>query len=621
MLSAGQSVKQYLVEAVKEARMHPSSQGTLAGAPGEPPGPNQANKRRKIAFNDPTTAFTVTSHVRSMNRTGLLQALRILGFTTADSSLESDLRSKLLDLLCDTCCQDWEATLEAAVERCVTKFLEQFLTETSAEKKAQVLLQRFQLDRPAMWQQLVAEHCPPAPSAPDRSGKRVLAIGPGFGFLANPEQIRIVERAGYTVNRLLVRNPQEQGFQMDNEVGELLTAIESFQPDAILCASKGGAYMVRLWELMEQNQLPKIPCLMINVHPSVAALPKDVKIVLVQGSEEEVWPRARGYNARGEAEDGSLEHLIRTGSPGLCYLYYTVDKGGMRRRRGDKHNPASLLKYDCLPRLIDSLVLSDVYGDFPAFAFPITSGVFTSFERRQHETTLGCDPRSLRKFWVSKDKKGLDDQQRFDVDPASEEFTAVAGIFKSEPSVERFYASGVMAASMSVERIERLENGFQHESMDSSYDIVQKRLKLHGSKYVNGVHARWLFHGAGSAEIVEEIVGDPSVGFKPWFNQRGLWGKGVYFARDVAYSIECPGCCNTCLDDDGNMMVLLCLVQTGLPCVGEEHMTENMPKVHEGMRPQKIRYDTFVDCPSNPEIFVMPQGVANAYPAYIIHFS
>ena len=157
--------------------------------------------------------------------------------------------------------------------------------------------------------------------------------------------------------------------------------------------------------------------------------------------------------------------------------------------------------------------------------------------------------------------------------------------------------------------------------MDLSYDIVKNTLLQHGSAYANGVHARWLFHGTGSAEVNQEIVEDPRVGFKPWLNERGLWGKGVYFARDAAYPIACPGCCNTCLDDDGNMMVLLCLVQTGLPCVGEEHITGNIPKVHDEMRPQKIRYDTFVDCLSNPEIFVVPQGVANAYPAYIIHFS
>ena len=62
------------------------------------------------------------------------------------------------------------------------------------------------------------------------------------------------------------------------------------------------------------------------------------------------------------------------------------------------------------------------------------------------------------------------------------------------------------------------------------------------------------------------------------------------------------------------------LLQSGLPCVGEQHLTRDMPMVHEGLRP-KISYDTYVDCPSNPEMWVMPQGAALAYPAYIIHFA
>ena len=50
---------------------------------------------------------------------------------------------------------------------------------------------------------------------------------------------------------------------------------------------------------------------------------------------------------------GSLEALIRTGSPNLCYLYHTIEKGGVRTRKGDKHDAASLLKEDKLILLED----------------------------------------------------------------------------------------------------------------------------------------------------------------------------------------------------------------------------------------------------------------------------
>jgi len=139
-----------------------------------------------------------------------------------------------------------------------------------------------------------------------------------------------------------------------------------------------------------------------------------------------------------------------------------------------------------------------------------------------------------------------------------------------------------------------------------------------GAAFEGGVHTRWLFHGCGSSGALSEIVNDPVGGFNALLNARGLWGQGLYFARDAAYSYRCPGCCDTCRDDDGHMMVMLCLVSVGLPCVGEEGM-KHFPKVHDGLRPQ-VRYNSFVDCPSNPEIFVVNRGV-DVYPAYIIHFS
>ena len=62
------------------------------------------------------------------------------------------------------------------------------------------------------------------------------------------------------------------------------------------------------------------------------------------------------------------------------------------------------------------------------------------------------------------------------------------------------------------------------------------------------------------------------------------------------------------------MQCLLCLVEVGLPTVGEEHM-KNYPKVHPELR---LTYTSYVDHPANPEIYVV--SGENAYPAYILHF-
>ena len=58
---------------------------------------------------------------------------------------------------------------------------------------------------------------------------------------------------------------------------------------------------------------------------------------------------------------------------------------------------------------------------------------------------------------------------------------------------------------MSIEKIERVENGLLHESMEGKYDVVKRVLETAGSSYVNGVHARWLFHGAEDPEIASTV--------------------------------------------------------------------------------------------------------------------
>lgn len=117
------------------------------------------------------------------------------------------------------------------------------------------------------------------------------------------------------------------------------------------------------------------------------------------------------------------------------------------------------------------------------------------------------------------------------------------------------------------------------------YGSVKAVLEKLGTEFVGGVHTRWLFHGAGSADVVSDIIDDPINGFNNLLNERGLWGKGLYFARDSAYSYKCPGCCDTCDDGKGHMMVMLCLVSTGISCVGEENF-KNFPKIHPELVPR-----------------------------------
>ena len=140
--------------------------------------------------------------------------------------------------------------------------------------------------------------------------------------------------------------------------------------------------------------------------------------------------------------------------------------------------------------------------------------------------------------------------------------------------------------TLDVAYIERIENGNLHENTDVGYGNHKSTFASNGINFQGGVHTRWLFHGAGNAEVVEAITDNPTNGFQPMATDRALWGQGSYFARDAAYPWRLNNCCDTCIDEEGNMMMMLCLVVVGLPCVGQEGLCV-MPKVHEGLRPKR----------------------------------
>lgn len=165
---------------------------------------------------------------------------------------------------------------------------------------------------------------------------------------------------------------------------------------------------------------------------------------------------------------------------------------------------------------------------------------------------------------------------------------------------------------MKIKSIDRVQNGRQQEGFDSVLHSVKEDLQSMGVTFEAGVHSRWLWHGAGNAEVLHSIVQNRLAGFAPMLSQRALWGKGTYFARDAAYSV---GFAKGCKDDKGFRMLLLCLVEVGLPCVGEPHMVHR-PQIHPD---RGERYHSFVDSASNPEMWVVDHA-SQASPAYVVHF-
>ena len=233
------------------------------------------------------------------------------------------------------------------------------------------------------------------------------------------------------------------------------------------------------------------------------------------------------------------------------------------------------MEYNCLPRLIDALLTPA-----PAFAFPASSCTFTSPERRRQEHFLGFEPENLRRFWCDQNsdlRTGSELQIRWPVPNGSAEYEAVKTIFLSKPSVKRFYFADFPTSRLSVASIERIENKPLNENTQTCFINNRKALENLNVEFEEGVHIQWLFHGAGSADVVDKIVSNPVNGFKPMVSFRALWGDGNYFARDVTYPVR-GGFCKDCKDSEGNLMMVLCLVIVGVPCVGQAGM-KNAPKV------------------------------------------
>jgi len=377
-------------------------------------------------------------------------------------------------------------------------------------------------------------------------------------------------------------------------------AIDEFKPHLVACASKGGAYLTALWH----TGLWTGPSLIINRHPTLVGIPKDVTVVLAHGSNDEYYQFRR--------ED--LENLIRTGSENRCFLYYTGNSGLLGRgytREGDRHNMETLKQYDCLPRLIDAALAADG----PEMAVMRSWREMVTEERLEAEGWLGYSSAGLRRLWRSADAKGMDEQLLFEVPADGEEYAKVATIFRANPRVPRAYhdMNPGMWKEITILKIERVENGMQEDgSVEPYYNALQRVIENQRLKFTPGLHTRWAFHGS---DAVESIVSNPISGFQPLMagsRANCLWGPGTYFARDAKYVYD-GGFCRSAVD--GSKQILLCLLMTGMCCLGDPTHKGVLP-----MRQGRHRYNSSVDSLSNPEIFVM-QSPGAAYPAYVITFA
>lgn len=435
-----------------------------------------------------------------------------------------------------------------------------------------------------------------APPKPGREGVRLLVLGPG--------RDRGLEQAGFQLHFCGAPDPETPGLCPTSFLPQVKAELDKFRPDAVVAVSFGGAYLALLWQLGYWRG----PTVILSAHPSCQTLPPDVPVVVVHGSNDERYPRARE----------SLEQLMSTAGQNRAFLLYTANSGrqttGHYSRVGDRHSLDSVRHHDCLARLVDAAL--DAAG--PEKHFLRTCRERLQAARLEAEGRLGYTPAELRRSWESGGRGGADDERLFDVPLGSEEFDLVNTIFKAQPVERAIYQlkpQHVWDATRAV-RVQRVENGFQEEGSARPYfDAMRASIEGQGVEFEPGTHTCWGFHGA-SLDAIESIVSDPVTGFQPLASgtkKASLWGAGTYFARDARYVAEGGFCAAPCAD--GTQQMLMSLLIIGVPCLGGPEQHGVLP-----FRRKPHRYNSSVDCLASPEVYVI-QHPGGAYPAYVITFT
>jgi len=417
----------------------------------------------------------------------------------------------------------------------------------------------------------------------NRPYRRVLIIETGFGRRMNPGQSQIIVDAGFQVGWLeQLPNPEISGIPVVHFLGHIKNAIDQFQPDLLMCASKGGPYMIAAWEA----GLWGGPSLMINRHPSLQRLPTHIRIVICQGSNDEVYP---------VCNRAELESLVSSGAPNQTMLYYTcngVNACGNVCRRGDTHNQMSLLEYDCLPRLMDAALAQRESPEMQLMRSWIDVAITP--QRLQAESFLGYTPESLFRFWTISGRAEEDTRVLFPVSPAAQEFSMVSTLFHANPKVPSAYPG--YRAHATILGIERVENAtYGRGNFQAHCASLRTALEKTGVSFEPALHMRWAFHGS-DAHSIASIARDP---------------VGTYFARDANYCFH-----HFCKpQQDGTKKLLVCLLASGMPCLGNSETPISAFRARQG----QYTYNSALDSMSNPEIYIMPES--SAYPAYVITFS
>jgi len=190
----------------------------------------------------------------------------------------------------------------------------------------------------------------------------------------------------------------------------------------------------------------------------------------------------------------------------------------------------------------------------------------------------------------------------------------VAQLFKvcdgSEKKIVVDWFMKTLGQNVKVVKVERIQNVSLWQSFAVKRQTVLSREGDTTTVGTSSLERKWLFHGT-TAEVVPKII---QQGFNRSFCGRNatMFGKGVYFARDAAYSSSKA---YSAPDATGIQRMFLCRVVVGMVCQGVKDAV--CPSVRDADK--HLLFDTTVDNVNDSGIFVTYHD-AQAYPEYLVHF-
>lgn len=191
-------------------------------------------------------------------------------------------------------------------------------------------------------------------------------------------------------------------------------------------------------------------------------------------------------------------------------------------------------------------------------------------------------------------------KQKVEEQKKKDEELAQSLMEKAEEWVRQEFHRTVKGPVRQIISVENVSNGVN----DGIYEKILEE-KLKNGQPRNDVE-RYLWHGTKQLANLNLIIKN---GFDRSYNTTSAYGKGTYFARDAAYSVN--GFCGR--DRNGVYSILLCKVIVGEFTVGSQGMT-TIPLKGDG-----TEYDSLVNDMRKPQIFVIWRDY-HACPAFLVQF-